>query len=788
MTRAARLCLWALGLAGLVWLSAHDLSFTTDVTNFMPDGSDSELAQLSRDLAHSDLARTMVLTIGAQDPERAVAAAKQIAAELRVHPEVAWLRDGPDAEIQRRAYEIYFPRRIYFLSDAPERDLPERLSDAGLRARAEAVRAQLALPISPLLESTLPQDPLGGFQAILDRLQGGEPPLAVHDGSFTTRDGRWAVVLLATRHSAFDTTAQRPLLAAIDASFREAQRRHGADLVLEQGGANRYALDAEQKMRSDASLISTLSTLGVAALSLLFFRSLLSLGIVTVPGLAGLAFAMCVGSAVFGRMDGMTIAFGASLIGVTIDYPTHLLILWSLSGEHETPWGLARRLALPVTMAALTTVASFAALAFTTSPGFRELGLFAALGVGGALLTSLLLLPDLLPRNRRIQPVSAGLARRLAPFVESFRTRRSLLAGAVVALVALSAVALPQLRWNDDMSRIASPDPRIQQEDERVRERVSNFEGGRFVIALADDVEQALVRNEQVHARLARLVGAGQLGGLRSLHALLWPEELQRRNAAALRESPELAARIDAAFHGVGFRSGSFAPFARALERPPAPLTLEELSRSELAPLVAPFVVTLGERVGVITYLRGIRDPEAVRSAVSDLPGVRFFEQRRFVDAIFASLRSETLRLIGLGAAAVFALLLLRYREWRRASAAILPSLLVPMLVLSGFALAGAEVNMLHAVSLLMVMGMGVDYGIFIIDSLDDRGEFGPTLVSCLLCCLTTILSFGTLALSSHPALRAIGITAGAGVTLSLLLAPISLLLLRIAPPAASRA
>jgi predicted exporter len=128
---------------------------------------------------------------------------------------------------------------------------------------------------------------------------------------------------------------------------------------------------------------------------------------------------------------------------------------------------------------------------------------------------------------------------------------------------------------------------------------------------------------------------------------------------------------------------------------------------------------------------------------------------------------------------AVFALLLVRYREWRRATAAVLPSVLVPILVLSGFACAGAQVNLLHAVSLLMVMGMGVDYGIFIIDSVEESGDFGPTLVSCLLCCLTTILSFGTLALSSHPALRAIGITTGAGVALALVLAPLSLLLLR---------
>src|SRR5262245_11481767 len=102
--RRLRLGLWlALGVVLAVYIG-HHLTFVTDITNFMPDGSGSELARLSRELAHSDLARTMVLTIGAEEPARAVAAAKEMAEALRAHPEVAWLRAGADEDLQRRTY------------------------------------------------------------------------------------------------------------------------------------------------------------------------------------------------------------------------------------------------------------------------------------------------------------------------------------------------------------------------------------------------------------------------------------------------------------------------------------------------------------------------------------------------------------------------------------------------------------------------------------------------------------------------------------------------------------
>ncbi len=45
-------------------------------------------------------------------------------------------------------------------------------------------------------------------------------------------------------------------------------------------------------------------------------------------------------------------------------------------------------------------------------------------------------------------------------------------------------------------------------------------------------------------------------------------------------------------------------------------------------------------------------------------------------------------------------------------------------------------------------------------------------MLSLLLSCLTTVFVFGALAISEHPALRAIGITTGFGVLLAFLFAP----------------
>ena len=87
----------------------------------------------------------------------------------------------------------------------------------------------------------------------------------------------------------------------------------------------------------------------------------------------------------------------------------------------------------------------------------------------------------------------------------------------------------------------------------------------------------------------------------------------------------------------------------------------------------------------------------------------------------------------------VIVLLLVRYRRLRPAVAAFFPSVLVTLLMLGGFAVCGVETNLLHVIGLVMVLGMGVDYGVFVVDSAADPEEMGITMLSTFLGSITTV-------------------------------------------------
>ena len=87
-------------------------------------------------------------------------------------------------------------------------------------------------------------------------------------------------------------------------------------------------------------------------------------------------------------------------------------------------------------------------------------------------------------------------------------------------------------------------------------------------------------------------------------------------------------------------------------------------------------------------------------------------------------------------------------------------------------ALLHVQLTILHLVGLLLVVAVGSNYALFF-DMLRHQGTGvadHETLASLLLANLTMVLSFGLIAISSIPALSAVGRVVAPGVLLALLL------------------
>lgn len=780
MSDRVKVLVAAAAMAAMAVFCALRMRVSTDMTQFLPGAEDRQLARVGAQLVDSSLTRAMILSMEAKTQAQAIAAAQELAATLRADPEVAWVNSGPEQGLAETFYRLFFPHRFAFLSHQPERELPERLSDPGLLRTARELKRQLSLPLGALYAKIAGADPLLAFGEELKRLEAARTgPLDVQGGQFVTADGKHAIVFLSTRSSPFDSSAQGPFLERLHREFARLQGRAGAEaLKLESSGVNNFAVDTERIVKADISRVSTLSTLAIVLIFLLLFRSLRILLLSLLPLAAGMLTATTAGLLVYGQLHGFTLAFGSTLLGVCVDYPILFLNHQVLEPHPGGPWKTLRRLGFPLFLGASTTLAGFVGLASTSFPGMREIAVFATTGILGAVAATCWVLPALAPAQQQKTGLHVALAEGILKGIEALRRRRGLLLPLIAASLAVCAAGFSRLSWDDDLAKLSRPNPALLAEDERVRAQVSRMDAGRFIITLAPDEETALSRNDALYTRLADARGEGLLEDFRSLHDLLFSAALQRRNLDAIAASPHLFERTVAALQAEGFRPQAFEAFQRALEEKPQPLTLKEVLASPLGAQAQPFFVRLEGEVGVLSFVRGVQDPAALAARLEGLAGVRYFDQGAFFAASYGRYRARAQKLIVAGVVFVFAIILVSYRRLRTTLAAGVPPVLAAATTLAVLALLGVHPNLLHVVSLLLVLSMGEDYAIFLVASAGSRAELRASGISVVLCAIATALGFGLLGLSEIPALQAIGMTTGIGVFLSFVMAPMALAIL----------
>ena len=778
---AREACALAVGTLILVALGvfvALRIDVTTDITQFLPGSDVDQDVAVARQLVAGELSRTMVLLVEAGSTEQAVRAGREFEAELRADPGVAeamaFLEAGPPEGVEEALWQLYRPRKFSFLA-ADADAVAAKLTENSLREAAAKLKQQLASPLSSLLSRVAPEDPTLVLPGLFKQLAGGRGEgLRVVDGRFVTDDGMAAVLFVGTRAAASNTNAQRPFLAAVRALFDRMAEASGERLSLAESGANRFAVRSESAIKADIQRVSIGSIAGVVLFFLLLFGSL-RLVVMVLPVLgAGFLTGTTACLLLFGSVHGLTLAFGAAMIGVSIDYAVHFHCHQVLAphpqGARQTLNGILGGLSL----SAATTVLGFLALVVSAFPGLREMAVFAAFGIAGALTATIVLLPGMAVHR---PPTSFGrwVLVRIGAVLSPGGGRRAWLALPVVVVVALTALGLPMLRWNDGIADLNRLDPVLLAEDEAVRSRVMRYEQRRLVVAIGDDEQAALRVNDSI----ARVLGAaerdGVLGGSRSLATMLPSVEQQLAVDAAVRGDTGLWPRMRQALRGQGFRAEAFEPFRQALAEPSAaPLRYEDLAASPLASLARPFVVTMGEDVGVVSFLRELRDEGALRARLAEVDGARLIDIEAVLSNAYGAYRQRMIWLLSCGLLAVVGLVMLRHRALRPTVVAVCPAMLAAAGTIGLLSLAGQELNLLSLVALLMVVSMGVDYGVFLAETRGRPAVLEATHLAVFVAGISTTLGLGLLAFSDQPALLSIGSTAGIGILMCLVLAPTS--------------
>jgi predicted exporter len=174
------------------------------------------------------------------------------------------------------------------------------------------------------------------------------------------------------------------------------------------------------------------------------------------------------------------------------------------------------------------------------------------------------------------------------------------------------------------------------------------------------------------------------------------------------------------------------------------------------------------ERCQSTVTLTGINDINAL-AAVNDLSGVAWVDQVESVSSLFTRYRIRASGLLAI--AFCLASLGLGYKfGWRNGATIMSVPVLALAVSLAMLGWFGQLFSLFNLFALLLVLGIGVDYGLFFFMAGDRRAS---TSLGVTLSALTTLLAFGLLAVSSTEIVHAFGFTVTCGIVTALLSAPL---------------
>jgi len=329
-----------------------------------------------------------------------------------------------------------------------------------------------------------------------------------------------------------------------------------------------------------------------------------------------------------------------------------------------------------------------------------------------------------------------------------------------------------RLTFQDDIRALQNSPKELIDDQLRLGKILDLATPVQFYLLRGASAEALLQREESLKHRLDLLVAQRVITGYHAISNWVPSAQLQESRRQLM---DRLLWREPGALGALAVKLGEGRDWLNAtrtrLRAAAAPMTVENFFE---APASQPWRHLWLGRVGAvhasIVALRGVsrNNLTLLRQAAVGLEGVEWVDQVSEISTLLGAYRYYMGWVVLVSYLTVYALL---YPRYRRASWRVLaPTALASLAALSALAIAGQGLQLFHLLAFMLLLGIGVDYGIFLQEP--DSQRDGTAWLAVGISAVSTLLSFGLLGLSQTPALRAFGLIMAIGIGAVALIVP----------------
>ncbi|MEM7169030.1 MAG: MMPL family transporter [Pseudomonadota bacterium] len=745
----------AYGLLGMLALvTARAVNMTTDLSFVFPENASSDTALLMNRLQEGPSAGVIIIGISGAALDEIAELSNRLATHLIESGQFDFVSNG-SVTSPREGLGRLFSKR-YLLNPAVT---PSEFESGLLADSLSQNLLDLTTASGSARKDLLAADPTNRTEKILRYWSGARN----WGGLWLSADGKTALLTARSAQQAMDLDHQAATIELIERTFLEAKGTSAA--TLEMTGPSVFAARTSEVIRGDIQNLTIASSIVVALLILLAFRSIKLVFAMVLPLGFGLCVAALAVQLLFGEIHGITLAFGGTLIGVAVDYPLHLM---SHSRPEKGPSEAIKLIWRTLLLGVATTVIAFSPMTWSSFPGMAQLGVFAISGLIASACFTRFILPALIPGATAPSAQSWSRVKLPKSWRMPLRVGSGLLALAALTYLWSQGPAL----WENDLRNLSPTSPEMRALDRELRHELGEGDVRFLLVVRQDDQEQVLQRIEALTPGLQSLIEDGHLVGFDAPTKFLPSAASQSRRQEFLPDEGQLQQSLETALEGLPFVAGFFQPFLEGVqENKKGPFVMSQDFRatgldSQLNALLFPHDKSW---VGLIVPI-SLENPEALQDFAA-ANQISYLDLKEGSEELVAGYRQEAGLWLGAGVLLAILLLAAVLRSASRLVRVVIPICLSLLFTITLLSLFGAAFSLFHLLSILLVGGIGLDYALFFNRIGDGEDSRLRTLRANVFCAMTSVAVFSILALSAIPVLHSIGATVSVGAALSLLFA-----------------
>lgn len=757
-------------LVTTLWLISSQLKLNEDIAKVIP--LDSKIKKVNQAYQNTKFSDNLIFHLSPKDTNNfnetstLIDFADSLVASLneldssRIQEIRYTLSDVAITEL----YDLFYAHIPFFLTEEDYEKLLLRLPRVGIQKALKSVYKTLISPTGFMLKKNVLKDPFGLASFPLKHLQDFQI-----DGNYTlynnrimTQDKKHLLFFVTPKANAGATGENAILLKEIDRKVAVIQTAFEDKFEAEYFGSIAVSVANARQIKADITYTVGAALIVLVFFIVLFFKRLSTPFLIFIPVVLGAALGLTALVMWKESISAISLGVGAVLLGITVDFSLHVFAHFRAEGSIKKT---IKDISTPTIMSSLTTSSAFLCLLYMSSEAMRDLGIFAAVAVLGAAIFALLVLPHFLPEKTDKNHIkTTTFLDKLAAYPVH---ENKWIKGIVFMATILFLFFYNKVEFEDNMNNINFMTRALKKADTNLQQMGGEALKSTYVVATAQNVEEALQKNEQVTKKLQTLLEQGIIQNYTSVSKFLLSQKEQKekitqwnnfwtteRKDAVCKKLIEEGAKFK-------FKPTTFQQFNNLLEKEFT--SVEAAQFKPLQDLLLSEYTTI--KNGQYSFISIVKLNDAQKATVYPLfqgiKGITIFDKQFIADQFAQSLQADFGTLVNWSFLIVFIILLVAFGRIELAILTIFPILLSWEWTLGLMAIFGLKFNIVNIIICTFIFGLGIDYSIFVTKGLLHEYKYGERILpsyktSIVLSALTTMCGMGVMIFAQHPALFSI--------------------------------